>query len=65
MSGLITVVGLGPGDPALRTLATQETLDRAKRIVLRTAIHPGLADLRGDRRVVACDDLYERSDTFD
>jgi len=65
MSHLISVVGLGPGDPGCRTLATQEALSGASRIVLRTSIHPGINDLIADPRVVSCDDLYERSPRFD
>ena len=65
MSAALTIVGLGPGDPGLRTVATQRALDGAARIVLRTAIHPGLDDLLTDPRVVACDDLYESADDFD
>ena len=61
----VTVVGLGPGDPALRTVAAQRALDVATRIVLRTRIHPGLADLAADPRAVDCDDLYEGLTTFD
>lgn len=61
----VTVVGLGPGDPSLRTLGAQAVLHRAVRIVLRTRIHPGLSDLDGDARVTDCDDLYERSASFD
>lgn len=60
----IVVVGLGPGDPGLRTIAAQRALDDAERIVLRTRVHPGLDDLRDDPRVVDCDDLYQRSDDF-
>lgn len=62
--GRITIVGLGPGNPGARTVACQEALDAAVRIVLRTAIHPGLADLRDDPRVSTCDDLYEHHATF-
>ena len=65
MAARITVVGLGPGDPSLRTLGAQRALDDADRIVLRTRIHPGLDDLAGDPRVADCDDLYERAATFD
>ncbi len=61
----ITVAGLGPGDPSLRTLGTQTALDRADRIILRTRIHPGLSDLSDDARVTDCDDLYERAASFD
>lgn len=65
MSAALTIAGLGPGDPGLRTVATQRALDAATRIILRTAVHPGLDDLVADSRVVACDDLYEVSDDFD
>jgi tetrapyrrole methylase family protein / MazG family protein len=64
MATAVTVVGLGPGDPALLTLGARAALDRAARIVVRTAVHPGL-DLADDPRVVVCDDLYETGDTFD
>ncbi len=65
MTSLITVVGLGPGDPSLRTLGSQSALDDAARIVLRTRIHPGLDDFAEDPRVSDCDDLYESGPTFD
>ncbi len=65
MPGTITVVGLGPGDPAARTVAAQAALDAASRIILRTAIHPGLADLVADPRVTSCDDFYDRFASFD
>ncbi len=58
-------MGLGPGDPGARTVATQRALDAAQRILLRTSLHPGLEDLIGDPRVSDCDDLYEQSLTFD
>jgi tetrapyrrole methylase family protein/MazG family protein len=61
----ITIAGLGYGDPAARTRAVQDALDRASRIVLRTSIHPGIEDLLDDPRVVACDDIYERERSFD
>lgn len=60
----ITIVGLGPGDPGLRTLAAQRALDGAARVILRTRVHPGLDDLANDPRVVDCDDLYHRNDDF-
>jgi tetrapyrrole methylase family protein/MazG family protein len=61
----ITVIGLGPGNPALRTVGTQRALDAADRIILRTRIHPGLDDLAIDARVTDCDDLYESAANFD
>lgn len=41
----ITIVGLGPGDPARRTFAAQAALDNTVRLFLRTAHHPGISDL--------------------
>lgn len=60
----IVIVGLGPGDPESRTIATQRALDLADRIILRTRIHPGLVDLCDDPRVSDCDDLYENAEAF-
>jgi tetrapyrrole methylase family protein/MazG family protein len=61
----ITIVGLGPGNPSLRTIGTQRALDIADAIVLRTRIHPGLDDLANDPRVSDCDDLYDLADQFE
>ncbi|MBA3337947.1 MAG: hypothetical protein H0T49_10345 [Chloroflexia bacterium] len=64
MPGRITVLGLGPGNPALRTIAAELSLQQATRIILRTTVHPGLEDLADDPRVTSCDDLYESLPTF-
>ena len=64
-SSRITIVGLGPGNPALRTVGTQRAIDAADRIVLRTRVHPGVDDLAADVRVTDCDDLYEGATHFD
>lgn len=61
----ITIAGLGPGNPRLRTLETAAAIESATSIVLRTAIHPGVADIAADSRVVACDDIYRSSDVFE
>jgi tetrapyrrole methylase family protein / MazG family protein len=61
----ITIAGLGPGGRGYRTLETVEAIDKARRIVLRTAIHPDIDDLVADPRVVACDDLYENAESFE
>jgi len=61
----ITIVGLGPGDPESRTIGVQRALDIARRIILRTRIHPGIDDLESDPRVSDCDDLYEIASGFD
>ena len=60
----LTIVGLGPGDPELRTIAAQKALDTSARIILRTAIHPGGEALLADPRVSTCDDLYEAHSSF-
>jgi tetrapyrrole methylase family protein/MazG family protein len=61
----ITIAGLGPGNPKLRTLETAEAIAASGTIVLRTSIHPGIEDLIADERVVACDDLYKSSEKFE
>jgi len=61
----LTIVGLGPGDPGLRTVAAVRALAAADRIILRTGIHPGVADLLADPRVTTCDDLYVAGRDFD
>jgi len=65
MPGSLTIVGLGPGDPDLRTIGAQRALDAADRIILRTAVHPGLDDLIQDPRTSTCDDLYKHLTSFD
>ena len=64
MPHTLTIVGLGPGDPSLRTIAAQTALDAAGRVLLRTAVHPGVESLLADPRVSTCDDLYEQQPTF-
>ena len=67
----VTVVGLGPGDPAHVTLQTLEAIAAHGRRFLRTARHPSAA-LVGDAAttdggaadVTTFDDVYERADTF-
>jgi tetrapyrrole methylase family protein/MazG family protein len=65
MTSSLTILGLGPGNPAQRTLEAVEALASASRILLRTGIHPGLQDLLSDVRVSTCDDLYETGRSFD
>lgn len=60
----LTVVGLGPGDTSLRTIAAQNALDKATCVVLRTGIHPGVDDLVSRTCVTTCDDLYDESPTY-
>lgn len=62
----ITVVGLGPGDFGLLTLAAWEAMQAASPLLLRTAIHPTAEELR--RRGIAFtsyDARYETAADFD
>lgn len=64
----ITIVGLGPGDPELLTLAAARALAEADDVYVRTEQHPTLDDsgiaaqLQG--RLHAFDALYETYDSF-
>ena len=65
MGSRLTIVGVGPGDKGLRSVAAQDVLNGARRIVLRTAVHPGADDIADDPRTVACDDLYLDAASFE
>ncbi|MFO7300192.1 MAG: nucleoside triphosphate pyrophosphohydrolase [Actinomycetes bacterium] len=63
---MITVVGLGPGDYDRLPESTRSLLeDPGVTVVLRTVRHPAAERLASLREVVPCDDLYERSETFE
>lgn len=66
MKPSITVVSLGPGDPALLTLQSADALRSARRLILRTARHRA-ADWLREQGVAfeALDDFYDRFDDFD
>lgn len=54
MTGHVTFVGAGPGDPTWLTLDGQAALRRADVIVTDALVHPGLlAEARWDARIVA------------
>lgn len=64
--GQITIVGLGPGDFGLITLDTWDKITNTDKLILRTAIHPTVAEL--DKRNVvytSCDEFYEQGASFD
>jgi tetrapyrrole methylase family protein / MazG family protein len=58
----VTVVGLGPAGPDLRSAAAVELLATAGVAFLRTDRHPAAADLSA---VPSFDDHYEAADSFD
>jgi tetrapyrrole methylase family protein/MazG family protein len=63
--GSIVITGLGPGGLATLDGRIAAILGDADTVVVRTIEHPAAAELAADRSVVACDDLYESSETFD
>lgn len=60
----ITIVGLGPGDAGLLTRQAWDLLQNARRLYLRTAIHPTVAALPAHLELHAFDALYEASGAF-
>lgn len=64
--GQITIVGLGPGDFGLITLDTWNKITNADKLILRTAIHPTVADLnKHNVEYTSCDEFYEQGNSFD
>ncbi len=64
MSG-ITLLGLGPGDPAKLTREAWDLLESMSEIWLRTKLHPMVAALPGSIQVHSFDDLYENAEAFE
>jgi tetrapyrrole methylase family protein/MazG family protein len=62
----ITVIGLGSGDERQLTLGSLQTLEQAKHLYVRTAMHPVLEFLR-TRGVqwTSFDEVYEQSSQFE
>ena len=59
---LITVVGLGPADDQLITMAAVRLLDSGRPVFLRTTRHPAASAAVG---AVSFDDVYESADSMD
>lgn len=60
----LTLLGLGPGDPALLTAQALAHLAAAPRIWLRTAVHPTVAALPQLQAARSFDALYESAADF-
>jgi tetrapyrrole methylase family protein/MazG family protein len=60
----ITLLGLGPGDPALLTRQAWELLNSIPEIHLRTRQHPAVAGFPPGLRVHSFDRLYEDGESF-
>ena len=62
----ITVVGLGPGRFGLITLESWQVMQQAERLVLRTRIHPTVADIeKQGLRFSSYDGFYEEAPDFE
>ena len=61
---MITILGLGPGNPAYLTRQAWDLLSRAGEVYLRTARHPTVAALPSHLILHSFDDLYEKLDDF-
>jgi tetrapyrrole methylase family protein/MazG family protein len=61
----ITLLGLGPGDPAKLTREAWDILGSVNEIWLRTRQHPTVAGLPASIKVYSFDDLYESNDSFE
>jgi len=62
---MITILGLGPGDPRLLTREAWETLSAASEIYARTARHPTLAGLPASLTVHSFDSIYDSTEKFE
>ena len=63
--GDLIVVGLGPGDASLLTVAARDVIAAAPEVWLRTARHPTVAGLPVGPRYESFDDIYEREPSFE
>ncbi len=61
----ITLLGLGPGDPAKLTREAWDVLSSADEIWLRTTQHPTVAGLPAGLELNSFDSLYESGETFE
>ncbi len=60
----ITIIGLGPGDPALLTRRAWDIISSASDIYVRTARHPTLEGLPASVTVHSFDHIYEQAQQF-
>lgn len=60
----ITIIGLGPGDPALLTRRAWDVISAASEIYVRTARHPTLEGLPASVTVHSFDHIYEQTQQF-
>ena len=61
----ITLLGLGPGDPAKLTREAWDVLSSASEVWLRTCQHPTVLGLPSSVIIYSFDGLYDQSDSFE
>ncbi len=61
----ITIIGLGPGDPALLTVEARDILASSAEVWLRTNRHPTVSGLPQGPDYPSFDEIYEREPSFD
>jgi len=65
MTPMITLLGLGPGNPAHLTRQAWQLLESLPEIYLRTRQHPTVASFPASLQVHSFDDLYDTLPSFD
>jgi tetrapyrrole methylase family protein/MazG family protein len=65
MTPMITLLGLGPGNPTLLTQEAVQLLESLPEIYLRTSQHPSVASFPDTLQIHSFDDLYETLQSFD
>lgn len=64
--GKIIVVGLGPGAAGNLSLETMTLLSGNAKVILRTVVHPTVAELEKRQiHFTSCDDFYEQGQSFE
>lgn len=64
--GSIKVVGMGPGDFGSMTVESWETIQKASRLILRTALHPTAEEMaRRGISFSSYDEKYEKAENFE
>jgi tetrapyrrole methylase family protein/MazG family protein len=62
---MLTILGLGPGDPKWLTREAWDVLSSAREVYLRTRKHPTVAGLPAHLTLHDFDELYERGEVFE
>ncbi len=65
MTPMITLLGLGPGNPNLLSQEAVQVLQSIPEIYLRTIQHPTVASFPASLQVHSFDDLYESQSTYE